>query len=420
MPTKNTPPVRFAMPAAFIAGLLVLAALSVAACSPAPSPTPAATPGPSAAWDPRLDVIDQAEAVWDAHQPKTYAYTFDYTGNQAIGDTYRYRVTSLEGHAETQLINGRGLPAGGEHAVTVPGIYAGARLALAGDGTLTTDADYTYGYPKSVTYASQAADGSWSEAITEFLPAGDPAGPARTQAQLSTLLDRWQRQLPAEFEYTWSRFRAADGPAAATVWRVRLEGGKVVSSSESEADGSVPSSAATPEGSIAAAQRVISGGGWVDVAADTGSGRNLLISIDPSPATTGDAYWIRISFVDLVAQKAAKAHATAAARWAANAPTIYAYTWRYRGAGDDLTYKVSVDGDTATIRPVGGTPAVEAAFVAPRVEDTLTLIGDVLAQGGRVTATYDKKLGYPRSVTLVPHGDAGLKGTITIRDFRLP
>jgi len=194
----------------------------------------------------------------------------------------------------------------------------------------------------------------------------------------------------------------------------------VTSSSESEADGSVPSNAATPEGSISAAQRVISGGGWVDVAADTGSGRNLLISIDPSPATTGDAYWIRISFVDLVAQKAVKAHAAAATRWAAKAPTIYSYTWRYRGAGSDLTYKVSMDGDTATIRPVGGTPAVEAAFVAPRIEATLALIGDVLGQGGRVTATYDRKLGYPLSVTMVPHGDAGRKGTITIRDLTDP
>jgi hypothetical protein len=72
-----------------------------------------------------------------------------------------------------------------------------------------------------------------------------------------------------------------------------------------------------------------------------------------------------------------------------------------------------------TITPQGGTPVPEAVtYAAPRIEDTFALIEAVLEQGGTVRATYDEQLGYPRRVELVPNGNAGAKGVITVANLK--
>ena len=45
------------------------------------------------------------------------------------------------------------------------------------------------------------------------------------------------------------------------------------------------------------------------------------------------------------------------------------------------------------------------------------LMEDVLAQGGRVIATYDPKLGHPLRVEIHATGDIAFAGTITITGF---
>ena len=107
-------------------------------------------------------------------------------------------------------------------------------------------------------------------------------------------------------------------------------------------------------------------------------------------------------------------------RWAAAALQHFSYTWRYRGELDPLTYGVTFSGDVSALRRSPGTPTPEArSYAAPRIDDTFRVIQEVLAQGGRVSATYDPVLGYPVRVEIDPIGDAGARGTITIRDFEV-
>ena len=304
--------------------------------------------------------------------------------------------------------------------MTVEGLYDVARNALAGPGQFEISFNQLYGYPERLHWSdAQAADADGTEAIDPFTTAGDRNATARARADLEAVLARWGSISAKTWEYTWTRSPAAGGTQAATVWTVHHEGGKTTATATNDSGSlDLTPSSVTIAGTVTAAESVLQSGGWVDVSTDMATGLNLLIAVDPSPSAKGDAYWIRIEYTDLSAQAAATALAAARDRWAAAAPAAYSYVWRYRGEGKDLTYRVTRKGDTATLKREPGTPIPEAlGYATPRIEDTFAMLDEVLAQGGEVSATYDKKLGYPTSVTMVPNGDAGAAGVITITNL---
>src|SRR3954451_14036293 len=136
-------------------GALVVALL-VAACAATPPPTPPpATPAPSA-WDPRSDAIEQHAGIWAQQRPVAYAYTLDHEG--ADGDGYRYHVSGLEGAVQVQHLAGSTLPDADIPGVTVDGLFARARDALA-DPAFRVAFDDRLGNPARLTFPT-AADGS--------------------------------------------------------------------------------------------------------------------------------------------------------------------------------------------------------------------------------------------------------------------
>jgi hypothetical protein len=395
-------------------------ALAVAACGSPTTPT-AAPATPSESWNPARDVVDQGEAVWKVQQPGAFAYTIEMTGGP-LGDGAgaRYRVASLEGHPEALFLNGTADPPLDGADVGIPALFDAIGAAYDAGADVTVDIDPTYGYPRSASVTGSTPETSWSATIEELAVAGSPASTAITQDAMEKMRDHWPRTVAGDWAYTWSRFRAKDGPDVATTWNVRWEGDKLHTSSESEAAGVVPSDTATPTGTLDLIQHEFSAGAWADLSTDSDSGDETLIAIDPSPTVDGDGYFIRISFTDLQAKRARSAQASAAKRWSRNEPTVYTYTWHYSGAGKDLDYKVSVDGNKVSIKALNGSPPAKQAWVSPRIKDTLAMLGDVLDQDGIVVATYDKKLGYPVKARMTPHGDAGREGTITITAFQAP
>ncbi len=156
----------------------------------------------------------------------------------------------------------------------------------------------------------------------------------------------------------------------------------------------------------------------MDVSTDAATGLDLLAAVDPSPSAKGDAYWIRIDHTDLAAEKAAEDLAAAQKRWATAAPKRHSYSWHYEGPGADWSYRVAMNGDKATIKPGKGAPPVADSFAAPRVPEMFALIERALAAGGSVTATYDRKLGYPTRIVLPTVTESTPEGVITITDFR--
>ncbi len=389
----------------------------MAACATAPSPTPApATTDP--AWNPLRDVIDQSAAVWDAHQPGAFAYTVALAEGPATGSS-RYRVSSLEGEVDAQHLDGDDAALTAAD-LSVTALYERARASLDAGAKVALAVDRTYGMPTTINVDGAGTDLDWSAELTDLVVAGDPASGPLAQNAMGAVVDRWSRRLPDEFEYRWTRYRAKDGPVASTIWNVRSENGRMRSSSEAEAAGAVPPETATPGGTLDLLQREIAGGAWVDVAADSATGRDILVAVDPSGSVAGDAYWIRVDFTDLVAEKSRDAQVAAVRRWTAGAPASYSYTWRFRGDGRDLDYRVRVNGDEVTIRPLDGSPAAEGTWASPRIDDTLAMLGEVLDDGGLVKATYHKRLGYLQKAVIVPHGEAGRDGTITITGFDVP
>ena len=113
-----------------LGGALVFALLA-AACASTPPPTPPpATPAPSA-WDPRRDAIDQHAGIWAKEQPAAYEYTLDHQGPPATTRRWRYHVSGLEGGVQVQHLAGATLPDAHLGDVTVDGLFARARDALA-------------------------------------------------------------------------------------------------------------------------------------------------------------------------------------------------------------------------------------------------------------------------------------------------
>ena len=137
------------------------------------------------------------------------------------------------------------------------------------------------------------------------------------------------------------------------------------------------------DGTVLAIQNVLGSGGWVDVAPEEAPGLGVLIAVDPQPGAKGDAYWIRIAWTDLALRAAITEIEAAKARWATAQLTDYSYLWAFQGDDGNLAYRVSRDGEKATVKPENGSPAPEArSYAAPRIEDTFAMIEAVLAQGG--------------------------------------
>ena len=393
--------------------------IAVAACSPAPTPSPA--PALSPTPDPRLTVLEDRAATWKGHQPPAYAYTFTHSEPGDPSRTYRYRVSAMEGRVDAQHVSGVVQDAAGVQRMAIEGLVDTAETALADPGELTWTFDQLLGYPTELAYAGP--DGAWTETVTEFTTPADRGSASRAREAMTEALARWAGASGGSSETTWSRYPAAGGPEAGTTWRIRREGGKITAVPEGGADATVPPEEATLDRTIAAAGAVVAAGGWVDLALDTGPDPGLLVAVDPSPSVKGDAYWIRLASQGIVDEPAADTAAAdlvaAEARWAAAAPAGYTYTWRYRGEGGPLTYRVTRKGGKTTIKRGPGTPAPTArSHAAPRVEATFAMLEAVLAQGGRVKATYDPKLGYPRRVEVIPAGDAGARGVITFKGFK--
>ncbi len=395
-------------------------ALALAACSPAPTPSPlppVASPTP----DPRLAVLDDRAASWEDHEPPTYAYTVTHATPGDPSAAYGYRVTSLEGRAEAQHVSGIVPDLAGVESITIDGLLETAGKAIAGSGEVAWTFDPLRGYPMELAYTG--ADGAWTDAVTDFTTPADRGSPTRAREAMTEALARWSDRVAKAYEVTWSRYPAADGPSAAVTWRVRHEGGKTTVVALGGGGDTLPSEDATIERTIASAAGVLAAGGWVDLAVDTGPDPGLLLAVDPSPSVNGDAYWIRMTSRDVAVEPAedtAEADLAAAkARWAAAKTGRYTYTWKYRGEGGPLTYKVTRKGGKTKIKRGSGTPGATArAYATPRVEDTFAMLEAVLAQGGKVKARYDPKLGYPVRAEMFPAGEAGARGVVTIKGFK--
>ena len=397
-----------------LAAAWLVAAWLVAACGGPVITPPPVTPAPTR--DPRGDVIDQAEAAWKAQQPDTYAYTSSLTRG-GDGTVTTYRVTGMDGHVERQAISG-GAPADSADPPTVEGAYDAARAALAGDGSLDLEVDQLYGYLGSVAYTAATPGGTWSRSIDDFTTAATRSSAARAREALDELQRRWAAVGSPAWEYTWSRFTAADAPGATAGWRVHHEDGSTTITAADGSSDATPPDAVTIGGTVASLAAVLAAGGWVDVAADAVTGLDALVAVDPSPSVRDDAFWIRIDTTDLAAQHAAKALASARDRWSGARPKRYSYTWRFAGADRAWTYRVSVNGDKVTIKPGEGAPPVAESFAAPDVTGTFDLVERVLAGGGGVSATYEKKLGYPTRVVLPSATGTTPAGEITIDGFK--
>jgi hypothetical protein len=344
-----------------------------------------------------------------------------HLGPSGVGWNWRYRVTSLDGRVQAQWMDGYAQPDGEFPKKSVDGLFDLLRLLLGGSGDLRMRFDPDLGYPTEISYEDRAAsDSDWTETVSDFVSGSDNRA-AHTRTVQKSARAAWRRWEPTAWEYVWRRSGATAGPASGTAWRVRHADGRTSTEADPISDGALPADVASVESTFDAVQAALDAGAWVDLTVDPTSGVPLLVGIDPSPRTTGDGYWIRIAFRDIAREVATSAFIEARDRWAAAALQHFSYTWRYRGDLDPLTYGVTLSGDVSALRRSPGTPTPEArSYAAPRIDDTFRLIQEVLAQGGRVSAAYDPVLGYPVRVEIDPIGDAGARGTITIRDFEVP
>ncbi len=328
-------------------------------------------------------------------------------------------MSGLEGDVEVQHVSGLAQPADQEARMAVDGLYDEARGALASDA-FTFAYDPLRGYPTKLVFASAAdpSAGGATETLDDFTTAATVGAANAARTGMDEVLRRSRAKADGTWEYTWSRIPAGTPDAKPTVWTVRHDRKGTTAKQVSGGDAKVTRDDVSLDATALAITNVLGSGGWADVAVEDDPGLGVLIAIDPSPSVKGDAYWIRIAWTDLALRAAMTDIEAAKARWATAQLTDYTYTWKFDG-DQTLAYKVSRKGEAATITPQGGTPVPEAvAYAAPRIEDTFALIEAVLEQGGTVKATYDEQLGYPRRVELVPNGDAGAKGVITIANLK--
>jgi len=400
-----------------LAGALWLALLAAACSSAPPATPPPATPAPSV-WDPRRDAIEQHAGIWQNHQPVSYAYDLDHQAQAGDAKSYAYHVSGLEGGTQVLHLSGPTLQDAQLGDVTVNGLFQRATDALASPA-FQIAFDSRAGYPTKLTFAddADASGGAAVESVDAFRTAANPGEVGRAQAALGKLLQRWHGVDDPRWAYTWSRIPA--GGAQPITWTVTHQNGKTTAKPGDGGSGGLTKDDVSPDGTVAGIQSVLVSGGWADVAVEQAPGFDILIAVDPQPGARGDAYWIRIAWADLAKQADVSDLQAAQARWATSQLTDYSYTWDYKGDGTPLTYKVAQKGGTATITPVGTTPAPGSpAYATPKVEDTFAMIQAVLDQGGTVDATYDGQLGYPTRVVMHPAGDAGANGVITIKSFK--
>jgi hypothetical protein len=399
------------VPALALTIALLAGACGTATVTPPPSTSPAAA---SPTWNPRTSEIDSYAAVWEAQQPKAYAYTASNNVDGMGGAAWH--ATHIDGRTEA-LTLAQGTMVGGEATpFLVEGTFDRVRRLIGEAGTIAYSADSQYGYLAKVRYEQPAgaSDGSFDYEVTGFTTPGDRTAAESARKALDEALGRWAAYASPAWQYTWTRFAARDTPASATTYTVRHQDGRTVAV---QADGTAdvaPPPEATIEGTVSAAVAVVAGGGWVDVSADAATGLDLLIAVDPSPTATGDGYWIRVTVVDLAHDAARKALVAAQDRWSTAGPAKYSMSWTYDGCSQHSA-KVTVKGDAATIKG-RWQAACEADPVRPTVPDLFSAIGQALADNRSVTATYDKKLGYPVKVLFGPGADPA--HTITISGFK--
>jgi hypothetical protein len=392
------------------------AALLLAACGSDPATPGPATPAPTV--DPRLEEVAEGRGVWERQRPSTVAYTT--VENRAGDPATVVHVTEMDGRAEVQAVSvGPNAPVIGA-AQTIEGILDRAAVALeqSGDKVAITY-DIQYGYVSRLDHPlPDVADAAASVEVRDLTTAADRTSASRARAGLDSLIQAWRAPRSPTWEYTWSRFTAADTASSATTYRVHHEDGVTTIAAEDGAAGSAaPPDAATIGGTVEAAVGVLAAGGWVDVAADE-AGLDVLIAIDPSPSAKGDAYWIRIDYTDLYAVQAREALAAARARWSAAAPERYTFRWRFEGPGASWGWNVNLSGDTAKLKPTADAPPVEGSFVAPRVDALFDLVEAIVDGGGRLKATYNAALGYPTAVVIDQGAGVAPNGTITISKLK--
>ena len=383
------------------------------AASLAPSPGPTAT-GPV---DSSAIALEEAERRWEKRHASSYAFTLARLGPPGHGWDSHYRVTVLAGHVEVAQLDGLTLSTGADE-LGIDGLFDSIRAVRARPGGLLVTFDPDLGYPALVTYLNpNSSDGDSSQTITDFRSAADREQD-RTEASIRAGLKAWKLWEPRAYEYVWRLFTAADGPGSGTAWVVRRADGRTSATADPVSDLAIPADAASITSTLDRVASELDAGAWVDLTVDPISGVPKLVGVDPSTAIDGDEYWIRIDFTDTERQQAVAALEAAKDRWSSAGLRRYSYTWRYRGDLDPLTYFMTFDGERAAVRRSPGTPIPEArAYATPRMDDTFALLEGVLAQGGRITATYDPKLGFPVRVEVQPAGDLGARGVITLEDF---
>jgi hypothetical protein len=344
-----------------------------------------------------------------------------HRGPAGVGWDWRYRVTSLDGRAQAQWIDGYAPSDDQAATMSVEGQFASLRDRIAGSGELRMTFDPDLGYPTEVSSGDvRIADSDSTDTITDFV-SGTEARVASVREMLRSARTAWKRWEPTAYEFVWRRFGAAAGPASGTTWHVEHSDGSTATGADPGSDGASPADKASVRSTFDAVAEALDAGAWVDLTVAPTSGVPTLVAVDPSPTQTGDGFWIRIAFRDVAREAAMSAAVAAWDRWAAAGLQHFSYTWRYRGEYAPLTYGMTLNGDVATLRRSPGTPGPEAsAFATPRIDDTFRMIQTVLAQGGRVNATYDPVLGYPIRVEVDPAGDAGPRGTVTITSFDTP
>lgn len=389
-------------------------ALTAAACGSAP-PSPTPEPTPASTWDPRRDEITQAQGVWEAEQPATYAYTLTLLVS-GMGNAVN-RVSHMDGHTEAQVVQAASsVDAAG---LTIEGMFASALAALEGNGKLTIAIDQQYGYPTSIEYTDPTANGSSVTTVAEFTTPGDRTAKARATDALAQLLDRWHSLATPAWEYSWTRIDAASTGAPAG-WVVRHEDGVTTALAAGSGNAVEPPGEVTIDGTVQDVVGVMGAGGWVDVSAEGTTGLDALIAVDPSPAVTGDAYWIRIEFTDRGAARQKELLDAARARWAAAKIRKSTYTWTYDGERGAWSVSIAANGDTLKfLKRSAGAPSGDTIDIRPGIAAAFTAIDEILGSGGTLSVTYDKALGYPKKIVVSNGGTAGWpKGTITITKFK--
>jgi hypothetical protein len=309
----------------------------------------------------------------------------------------------MDGRTEALVLEqGPVPPDDGGRALSIAGVFDTAHEALDGSGTAAYQVDQLYGYLPRVEYTADGADGS-------------AAGAARDA--LNAVLQRWSSIASPAWEYTWTRFGAADTEATQTTYRVRHGAGATTLAAPDGGPGAAVPDEATIDGTVEAAVAALASGGWVDVAIAP-DGLDTLVAVDPSPSATGDAWWIRIDHTDRFAERARQDLDAARTRWTAAGLERYSYRWTWDGSDGTWSWGVRLSGDAARLKPSAGAPTVEGTFVAPRIEDLFDLVDRVLAGGGSVDVTYDRSLGYPARVEFPAASELAPRGVITITKLR--